>query len=502
MRNNHKWLILSLLGIGFFLRLFKLQQLFYFSMDEAYVAFRAWGLFVLKRPFLIGAAGPLQFHLPPYFFYLSSILLTPFNFNPVGWGVWAALLGLLTIYLLYRLTDVLTNRSTGLIAATLYSTSFTAIFFDRHYWPLNLNPLYLVITLILLIKLKSQSFWPYLGLATILVMAITSDPSNIPLVLVVISYFIINQKQLNHRFQYLSLISAIVFFFTPLVVFDLRHNWQNLLSISNLFTNTSQLNFSLQNFTNALLLLPRSLARFWYSPQTNITNLHTYCIPHASARQQHLPLILVLLAAGLLFWLITKNLRSKQPILRITSLLLIYYLIGISIYAALGYSVFDHYFSGLLPIFALLTALIINRLPKTIGLLALTTLICSNLFQFSKAHNPYGLVHKQQLVAWAVDKLEGQTYVLNSISKCHRENGLRYLFELTHHPPQQSFMDPNFAWLYRQPPSTTKPSRQLLVTDKPLDSSLTIINQQSFGAMDAYILDNLSSSSNDSSAGQ
>ena len=102
--------------------------------------------------------------------------------------------------------------------------------------------------------------------------------------------------------------------------------------------------------------------------------------------------------------------------------------------------------------------------------------------------------HKHNLINWSLDKLEDQPYYLDSISKCHKENGLRYLFELTNHPPTKSFMDPNFAWLYQKPPSDQVPNLTLLVTDKTLNTENLLQNNQSvidsatFGAMDAYII--------------
>src|SRR3990170_5726655 len=97
MKKSVKLLIFCLVIIGIFLRLFRLNELFHFTMDEALIAFRGLGLFKYNRPFLIGGISPLQVHLPPYFYYWSSLLLWPFKFDPVGWGFWAGLFSLITI---------------------------------------------------------------------------------------------------------------------------------------------------------------------------------------------------------------------------------------------------------------------------------------------------------------------------------------------------------------------------------------------------------------------
>jgi len=492
MKKTHKLILLAILISGFGLRFFKLPQLSYFSMDEAIVAFRSWGLFVLKRPFLIGGGSPLQIHLPPYFYYLSAVLLAPFKFNPIGWGVWAAVFSLATIYLTYYLANKLYNHKVGLLAGLFYALLFTPVFFDRHYWPLFFNPLLTLLTLILLNQLKTKKLWPYLGLAGVMVLTLTADPSNIPLILAVIAFYLIKKKKLNLKFTRLSILSAVGVFLGPLLLFDLRHNWQNLKGITRLFHNTLSRQTSLDKIIDSLLLLPRSLVRFWYSPQTSIAQLHGYCYPDALARQRQLPIILVFLAIGLLTWFISRYYRSGKALLKTISLLLIFYSAGIFLFALLGYSIFDHYLTGLLPVFAIITAVFLARLPKTLAYLGTGLLITFNIYQISQAHNPYGLAQKQALVIWASQQLNGQPYILDSISKCQRENGLRYLFELTDNPPVISFMDSNFFWLYRQPPATSSPDKVLLVTDKPLQSQLPILSNKTFGAINAYILDNSS----------
>src|SRR3990167_4808444 len=166
--------------LGLFLRLFRLTELFHFTMDEELIAFRAWGLFELGRPFLIGGISPLQIHLPPYFYYMASLLLWPFKFNPAGWGIAGALLGAATTIVLFSFARRLSNAKTALVAAALYATSQAAVFADRHFWPLSLNPL---LTLLTLIFLSSKKYW---ALIATLVLAVTADPSNLPLALVAV----------------------------------------------------------------------------------------------------------------------------------------------------------------------------------------------------------------------------------------------------------------------------------------------------------------------------
>ncbi len=448
------WLFL-ILALALFLRWYHLEDWFHFTMDEELIAWRVWGLFNLHRPFLIGGISPLQIHLPPYFYYFSGLLLWPFRFDPIGWGWWAGLFSLVTVWLVYKLSKNLT-------APLLYAVSLAAVAFDRHYWPLFFNPIF---TLLVLWALKKNK--PLLLMLT-LVMAVTADPSNLTLGLFVLLY------RPDALKKYFWLGAGL--FLTPLILFDVRHNWQNLAGVGRLF---SRLGAGGPNF-NALLLLPQSLARFWYTAQTNLIEIYSYCIPYAQARLAGISVWLLLAAALVIIWTVIKNREIK--------LLLLAYFIGLGTFGLLGFSVFDHYLTGLMPIWAIISAAAVKKLPKKLGVAAVAIFILVNLYQFSRLNNPYGLSYKKNLIKWANLYLAGSNWELQSESKCHRENGLRYLFELSGNPPQKSFMDVNFAWLYPQPPSAQPADKILLVTDRPLSPALQILTKGTFGAMNAYIL--------------
>ncbi|PIP52614.1 hypothetical protein COX09_00555 [Candidatus Beckwithbacteria bacterium CG23_combo_of_CG06-09_8_20_14_all_47_9] len=449
MKSKHwLWFILVL---ALFLRWWQLEEWFHFTMDEELIAWRAWGLFELKRPFLIGGISPLQIHLPPYFYYFSALLLWPFQFDPIGWGWWAGIFSLVTIYWLYR-------YSRSLTATLLYTVSWAVVAFDHHYWPLFFNPLF---TLLLLWFLKQKN---NLGLILTLVLAVTADPSNLTLGLFVLLYR-------PRALKYWWLGAGI--FLAPLLAFDLRHNWQNLAGIGRLLTNVAGKEPNWQ----ALLLLPQSLSRFWYTAQTNLIEIYSYCIPYAQARLAVNPwLLIAAIVVTLLSW--------KQREIR---LLLIAYFIGIGLFGLMGFSLFDHYLTGLMPVWAMATALVIKRLPKLFGTAVIIVFLAVNLYQFSRATNPYGLTNKKELIKWANQYLAGSNWDLESESKCHRENGLRYLFELSGNPPAKSFMDDNFSWLYPQPSIEGTVDKILLVTDRQESSGFEVQAEKTFGAITGYI---------------
>lgn len=129
-------------------------------------------------------------------------------------------------------------------------------------------------------------------------------------------------------------------FLVPLLAFDLRHNWQNFAGLGRLLTNISNKEIN----WGSLLLLPQSLTRFWYSAQTNLIEVYSYCIPYAQARLADISPWL-LLAAIIVIILVIKQHREIR-------LLLLAYFIGLSAFGLLGFPLFDHYLTGLMPIWA------------------------------------------------------------------------------------------------------------------------------------------------------
>ena len=334
--------------------------------------------------------------------------------------------------------------------------------FDRHYWPLFFNPLFVLLVLWALSKKR------YLLLMLTLVMAVAADPSNLTLVLFVLFF------NVRAFFKHFWLGAGL--FLTPLLAFDLRHNWQNFSGISRL---VEQAGVRPPNW-GGWLLLPQSLARFWYTAQTNLIEVYGYCLPYAQARLADIQTWLLLFAVLVIVLVVRKSREIKW--------LLVAYFIGLGLFGLLGFSLFDHYLTGLMPIWAMLTATTIMHLPKKLSWFFIVIFVAINLYQFDRVENPYGLKHKKELIKWANQYLAGSSWALESESKCHRENGLRYLFELSGNPPAKSFMDPNFAWLYPAMPSGEPADKALLVTDRPLVGNEEIVAKESFGAMNAYIL--------------
>lgn len=476
-----------ILFLAFILRLWRVNELFYFNMDEALLAFRGWGIFELKRFFIIGGISPLGFHLPPYFYWFSALFLPILNFNPVIWGYLAALIALITIAGLFFLSRKISDEKTALITVFLYGTSLMAVFFDRHYWPLVFNPLLAVLTLWLLIS-KFSYRWFFLAL--VLVFAVTADPSNLPLLILVIYNLFKNKTdRVNKINKIIFSVTFLVLFFLPLFAFDLRHQGSNFQGI-NLFVKKIQgREIKKKSFINALLLPARSLSQFWYSGQTNVGYFHTYCEKYSIPRQISQNILLQRVAFILLIGYYFKKKNSVIVGEKYIAQLLLIYSLGVLFYGGfLGRPLFDHYLAGLLPVFAFITSKFLAKFWPLSSLI-LIFFFYSNIKQFVKSNNPYGLRISREAIDWTIKVLNGEEFALDTISKCFRYNGLRYLYEIKG-PPTASNIDPDFFWLYRKQPTEILPEKITVFSDKAWQTDLPIIQQKQWGDWQVSILDN------------
>ena len=194
---KQKFFLAIIVIIGLALRLVNLRSWLHFEMDEEVIAWKLRSFLQEGKPFLIGGGTPFGFHLGPAFYYLSAIPLFFSRLDPIGWGVAAAILGVMTIWLMWLVGRNLYGRRVGLMAALFWATSFTAVMSDRHWWPLVLDPILSLAVILLLHKiLKSgiatppakggrlaMTVWP--GVGMILAFAWQTDLTVLPLFLAV-----------------------------------------------------------------------------------------------------------------------------------------------------------------------------------------------------------------------------------------------------------------------------------------------------------------------------
>jgi len=463
-------LVLLFIVLGFFLRFYRLGDWLYFGMDEERDAFVVKRIIVNRHLTLIGGSVPGGFYVGPGLYYLSVLPMAAAGLNPVGLGAAASLLGVISIWLIYQTGKELFNRQVGLISAALFSASYLMVIYNRHFWPLTPAPAAALITLLCLYQIikKSNFKYSYL-LAGALIVGLQSDPSNLTLLILTISAWLIYRLPVKKK-EPLAAAGLVVFSHLPLALFDLRHNFLNSRALFKLLTFSGQGEgpFKLASLIKALALFPKTFARLLLVfGDRDISRQLIGCPKYIAQREEDIPLVLLLLAgAMILFWL-GKGLRSKKREnvgLKLISWQIIITLLGIMLFNLFYADYLGEYFlSVLLPSFILLFALTLVKIFPSQQSLAKIVIVFSlaavNVYLVLTAVNFIGLKNKIEAVNYSLEQVDGRPFFLDSLSSCFRYNGIRYLFYLGGQEPVQSFMDPHYAWLYDQAPAEEKPQQ-------------------------------------------
>src|SRR3990167_3184419 len=150
--------LLLILIFSFILRVYKIEQLFYFTYDESIPAFVAKDIILGHHVPLIGGVTPFGFHLAPYFYWLLALILFLGNLNPVSWGWAAAFIAIASTFMMYLVGRELFSKRVGFLASVFWAFSYVANLYDRHLWALYWGPLVSLITLYSLNKIINGKY--------------------------------------------------------------------------------------------------------------------------------------------------------------------------------------------------------------------------------------------------------------------------------------------------------------------------------------------------------
>ena len=446
------WFLVLISSLAFIVRIFKLNDLFYFTYDEEVPALIGRRLILWHHMPLIGGATPFGFHLGPYFYWFYAFLLLVSKLNPVIWGVAGAGISIITIILIFLLTKKVGGKKLATTAAIFWAFSYLANIYDRHLWALYWGTLVSLITVYSLTKIIEGKYKYIYLLAITSALAIHADLSNLVFFGLTIIAWVAYKLPLNRN----TILAAffVPLLITPLVVFDLRHDFANTKPIGIFLENNRDKNkpsFSAYRFIENSILFPRTFSRIVYTFGDNeAAKQYSYCKEFINEKFDYIPNIIIFISSiALIAYLYWSLKMQKNPLWILISLTTLIYYFGIQLYGTiLNGDVLEHYITGLLPFFLMIAALIVSKLPRKLWVLALIIFMYSNLAKLSLAKNSQGLSYKKQAIEFVNSQVGNQSFSLESLSTCWRYSGYRYLFAVFGKEPVKSFVDPNFGYLY------------------------------------------------------
>lgn len=449
MKNN--WLkklrqtfpLLLILGIGALLRLYRIRDYLVFLGDEGR------DVLVVKRILLdhkFTLLGPVTsvggMYLGPIYYYFMAPFLWLSNFDPVGPAIMVALFGIATIYLIYKIGDDFFDRLTGLCASLLYATSPLVIIYSRSSWNPNVVPFFSVLLIYSLLQAFVNKKWLWLFFAG-LSFGVGLQLHYITLFFAVIFVllFILNRSAISLG-RFVLLVGGFISTFWPFLLFELRHNFTNTVTVLQFITRGNGSNFGLTKLlVHTQDIATRIFSRLLFSERTNVTML----------------LIFTLIIFYAIYFVATR----KKPRIRAgLAILFIWFFVSILSYSLYQGAVYDYYFTPIFGLPFLLIGFFLSFIFRTSWIGKATAIILLIFFlYFHIKHSPFRiepnrlLNQSENIAQFVFEKTDGKPYNFALISSGNSDHAYRYFLELWGNPPvtiENTEVDPQRKSLMEQ----------------------------------------------------
>lgn len=451
------WLIIIILVIASFLRLYKIADYMEFLGDQGrdvVIIKDFWKSFNL---FFIGPQTSIgNMYLGPFFYYLIAPSLLVANFSPVGPAVFIALLNIFTVYLIYFIGNRWFDKKTALISSFLFAISPVVIKYSNFIWNPNIMPLFsLLFVYFFFESFRSKKYHYFIFASLSFVMVMNSHYLGLALLPFTGIYWLINliilyknkSPQLKPYWKN-TLFAIIVFVISliPQVLFDIKHDGQNAKAILKFFTyRETTVNIK------AYKAIPKIPELF---NQVNTSLL--------AGKNLNFGIILsIILALAIILYIFKnyQNLKSKKTLS--FWIIFFWYLSGLVSLALYKQHIYNHYFAFLFPSVFLLIGYLITKY-KFFGYLVMTLII-----YFSFLENPFRYPANHQLAT--VNKI-ANLIVANS---SNQEFNFALLAKQNYDPPYRYILSNKSAKIVNLPQNL---ANQLFVVCEPFQIDCNPIN--------------------------
>lgn len=451
------WLTIALgviLLVASFVRLYNLGGSLLFQGDQGRDAMIVARIFKEADLVFIGPVTSVgNMYLGPLYYYFMLPWLWLSYPSPLGPAYGVAILGIVTVWLMYRLGRELIGVKASLIATSLFAVSAVVVQYSRFSWNPNPAPFVSIIMMWATYRAWQKSGWYWIIVATCLAglmqlhyLALLSG-GGAGLIWLWQQFTLFKEKNWSQlRTAWLgTLLGGLVVLLslTPLMLFDSRHNWLNVKAFQKLFTEEQSFKVTnTQPWTARVAdtvkeMHGRSLHIFWEVPLGQSRGRNT-----------------ILLIASLLIWARvmtnlklgptskSKTVSSTAPTLAGLIVISSFALTGVLGTAVYDHTVFDHYIAYLFPVTFWVYGVVLGWLwSKPVGKVATVAFVAYflsyNLPRLPLRSNGwtiYDMERVSQNVLKVVKPGESYGIVLLSESKDLYGQNYRYFLSTSDHP--------------------------------------------------------------------
>ena len=377
---------------GGMLRFYNLRGTLQFLGDQGRDALILHRLLIEKDPVFIGPVTSVgNMYLGPAYYYFILPFFALSYPSPMGPVYMMALLGTLTIPLLFFLGKDLVGKRAALIASFIYTFSWTFIENTRFSWNPNPAPLFSLIMIWASYKAwtKNPKYWILVSLAfSFLIqlhyMTLLSLGAAGIIWLISLKKYWSTKKRSSLLIATLLSIGLFVTSLTPLILFDLRHDFLNARAFYDLIFGKED---QIRGVSQVLRILKETHGRSMQILFEVVTN-----------QLRWLNTLLVITVFAFLSKISLFHQKRKFFSGEIVIIIWLFVgVVGTSVYQS---SVFDHYISFLFPVSALILGVVLNEFAS-VKLGQVFFIVFFGWFLIANIQR-----YRYQTVSWGIDQIE------------------------------------------------------------------------------------------------
>lgn len=471
------------------LRLWKVPNFFIFTFSEEWQGTLAWELVKDFHLIWIGVSqANIHFYLGSGFIYLNYFLFLLDHGHLEVLAYASAFLGLATTVCLYFVTKELFSKRVAVFASIFYGCSTLINYYDRRFWNPSFIPLFTLLFAYSLIKADKDTRW--LVLTSVLIAS--SFHLHLLLLLYVLpTLFVIFKNIRRIRLSTWALmVSLYLLIISPLIVFDLNHNFDNFLVPFHLLFGgggkKELYSFSISNMVAHWHTFTNMLGRLWFLKFH--TNLQTIALETETTKISG-NVFLTIVSFFALVWFFLKN---RKPGYGFLFFPLIAYPLIFLIYPSYNP---EYYLMSFITLFAVVVGYWLSDLPIFISSFLVTLFVFVNAMTVFTTTDDYGLTMRRDLVEKTMPILKDHDFYLDTVGPLENPEysyaGWRLIYKIYGQTPAQSCIDPVLGWIYSDEISKNKPKLKLVVVQDMMPQFKTKpIYEFHSGLYGAYIFNN------------
>lgn len=446
-------ILIGILVLGAYLRLYKISQYMTFLGDEGRDMLVVLHMIVNHKWTLLGPTASVGgFFLGPIYYYFMLPFVWLWNLDPTGASVMVALFGVCTIYLVYRLGRDLFDVWVGCIAALLYALSPLVIAYSRSSWNPNLVPFFSTLLIYLVWKsVVRQSpkllFW----VGVVLGIGLQLHYLFLFLFPVVGAWYLLYGR--TKRWIPYYAVGAAGFFigYGPFLAFELRHGFPNTISIFNFLREGKDTGFAFVAFSHTVTdviyrLFGRLVFRFpppeqWVNMTHTVQRIWDAVIKFGM--WSSLLLAMLYASGGLTAPWNTDGRRQQSSWYKGIVLLFLWLIIPLALFGLYRKGIYDYYFGIFFALPFICIALVvrsaaIGRIGKAISILVIAGLVYFNSLGRPFLFAPNNQLGQTESIAReALEKTGGRPFNFALITSGNSDHAYRFFFERWGRAPVQ-----------------------------------------------------------------